>query len=94
MSALVGISAALGWRGNQLLGMVTGSFQTMFYWGRLFLHEGVLYQSFPVPSGVEPQDAWDGETGGWVEIRQSEFIAAAEAYNDALGAARDAAGKE
>ena len=84
----------VGGRPNHLLGMVTGSFQTMFYWGQLFLHEDVLYQSLPLPAGVEPQNSWDGETGGWVEIQQSEFIAAAEAYNDALDAARDTAGKE
>lgn len=84
----------VGGRPNYLLCMFTGSFQTMFCWGKIFLHEGVLYQSLPLPSGVEPQDSWDGETGGWVEIRQSEFIAAAEAYNDALGTVRNAAGKE
>lgn len=42
----------------------------------------------------DTRNAWDGETGGWVEIRQGEFMAAGEAYNDALDAASNTPGKE
>lgn len=48
--------------------------------GLLFVHDGVAYSGY----GFIPRDPAVEGVGLWEEIRPSEFMAAAEAYNDEI----------